>query len=155
METPEGPSTLSPVSGRRLSTTLPRYEAVTYALTRDGGAFATLLRDMQRHASLTTRALARKLGIEPNSINQYLYKKRGRGGTSTLKWFLRFGEACGCRVHLTFPSPEDIRRLEHEPPRAPLILGINGPVETYHDAITDADRSRSIRPDAPVGSPRR
>lgn len=121
-----GPQTLSPVSNRRTEAA-KRPRGVSYALTRDGAAFATLLRDMQRHAGLSTRSVARKLGIEPNSINQYLYKKRGRGGTSTIKWFLRFAEVCGCQVHLTFPSPETVRQLERTPPQAPQLYTQGGP----------------------------
>ena len=126
MLTEKGPQTLSPVSHRRIEAG-QRPRGGSYALTRDGAAFATLLRDMQRHAGLSTRSVARRLGIEPNSINQYLYKKRGRGGTSTLKWFLRFAEACGCQVHLTFPSPDAVRQLERTPPQAPQLQTMGGP----------------------------
>ena len=71
--------------------------------------------------------MARKLGIEPNSITQYLYRKRGQGGSSTLRWFLRFAEACGCRGYLVFPAPDSVRHLERTPPKAPMVVGIGGP----------------------------
>jgi hypothetical protein len=122
-----GPQTLSPVSARRQGSPAPRRREIAYALTRDGGAFALMLRDMQRHAGLSTRAVARRLGIAPSSVNQYLWKKRGRGGSSTLKWFLRFAEACGCRLYLVFPSPDDVRHLEQTPPKSPQLLGVGGP----------------------------
>jgi hypothetical protein len=121
-----GPQTLSPLRARHIPEPLRRKE-VSYAVTRDGPAFAQLLRDMQRHAGLSTRGMARKLGIEPNSITQYLYRKRGQGGSSTLRWFLRFAEACGCRVYLVFPSPDSVRHLERTPPKAPMVVGIGGP----------------------------
>ena len=122
-----GPQTLSPVSLRRITPLAPRRKEIPYALTRDGTAFAALLRDMQRHAGLSTRAVARRVGVEPSSINQYLWKQRGRGGSSTLKWFLRFAEACGCRLYLTFPTAETVRYLERMPPKAPILFGVGGP----------------------------
>ena len=122
-----GPQTLSPVSNRRTEAA-KRPRGVSYALTRDGAAFATLLRDMQRHAGLSTRSVARKLGIEPNSINQYLYKKRGRGGTSTLKWFLRYAEACGCKVYITFPGESHAKQVDLDGVVAPgPMIGIGAP----------------------------
>lgn len=122
-----GPQTLSPVSPRRVVTLAPRRKEIPYALTRDGAAFAQLLRDMQRHAGLSTRSMARRIGVEPSSINQYLWKKRGRGGSSTLRWFLRFAEACGCRLYMTFPTPDAVRYLERMPPKAPILFGVGGP----------------------------
>jgi transcriptional regulator with XRE-family HTH domain len=108
-------------------TLAPRRKEIPYALTRDGAAFAQLLRDMQRHAGLSTRSMARRIGVEPSSINQYLWKKRGRGGSSTLRWFLRFAEACGCRLYMTFPTPDAVRYLERMPPKAPILFGVGGP----------------------------
>ena len=122
-----GQKTLSPV----VRTVKPMADipsrGVSYELTLHGEAFAALLKEMQRRSTLTTRALSKKLGVEPNSINQYFYKKRGMGGSSTMKWFLRFAEACGCRLYLTFPTAETVRYLERMPPKAPILFGVGGP----------------------------
>lgn len=67
---------------------------------------------MRRRSGLTTRMLAAKLGIAPMSINEYFYRKRGVGGTSTLKWFLRLAEACGCKVYITFPGEDHAKRVD-------------------------------------------
>jgi len=119
-----GPKTLSPSLSVPRKATEKRGQSIPYELTLQRGAFAALLKEMQRRSTLTTRTLSKKLGVEPNSINQYFYKKRGMGGSSTLKWFLRFAEACGCRVHLTFPSEHDLRHLERRPMKPPVIEAI-------------------------------
>ena len=81
-----------------------RSAGVKYEITQDQEGFGGLLKSMRERSMLTTKMLAGRLGGKPASVNQYLYRKRGQGGTSTLRWFLRFAEACGCKVYVTFPS---------------------------------------------------
>lgn len=121
---PGKPRTLSPALMRPKPSEERRGQGVPYELTLNGAAFAQLLKEMQRRSTLSTRSLAKKLGIEPNSINQYFYKKRGMGGTSTIRWFLRFAEACGCRLYLTFPTRQDLRHLAQRPMKPPVIEAI-------------------------------
>jgi len=94
-----------PVSG-----SLESREVSTKALTRELGAshsgFAELLQEMKDRAAMTVPELAARMGVAPNAVHQYFYKKRGVGGTSTMRWFLRYAEACGCQVTLTFPDRE-------------------------------------------------
>lgn len=83
-------------------------EDSTKDLTWEWGAshegFAELLQEMKDRAAMTVPELAARMGVAPNAVHQYFYKKRGAGGTSTMKWFLRYAEVCGCRVTLTFPD---------------------------------------------------
>jgi hypothetical protein len=129
----KGPKTLSPIVRSVKPAAEVQSRGVSYELTLHGGAFAALLKEMQRRSTLSTRALSKKLGVEPNSINQYFYKKRGMGGSSTMKWFLRFAEACGCRLYLTFPTERELRRLEQRPMMPPAIEA----VEVEHAATHD------------------
>jgi len=77
---------------------------MTYALGADPAGFAALLQEMRSRAGLTIAAVCVKLGTRPGTMYQYFYKKRGVGGTSTMRWFLRYAEACGCEVTVTFPQ---------------------------------------------------
>ena len=85
-------------------------EVSTKALTRELGVshsgFAELLQEMKDRAAMTVPELAARMGVAPNAVHQYFYKKRGTGGTSTMKWFVRYAEACGCEVVVTFPPPK-------------------------------------------------
>jgi len=96
-------STLGPTRQTRTVDTVERH-GVSFAVAADPKTFGALLTTMRQRSLLTTRMLAAKLGVAPASVNQYFYRKRGTGGTSTLKWFLRFAEACGCKVYITFPA---------------------------------------------------
>lgn len=66
--------------------------------------FAHLLKDMKAASGLTTRQIAKLMGIEKESLDQYFWSKRGRGGSSRLNWFMRFAVATGCTIWLSFPS---------------------------------------------------
>jgi hypothetical protein len=80
--------------------------SLTYDLGADSDRFSELLQEMRNRAGLTISALSSKLDMRPGSMYQYFYKKRGRGGSSTMRWFLRYAEACGCEVTMTFPKSE-------------------------------------------------
>ena len=97
-----GPATLRPQ--RSSGSGLPRTAGVKFEIADSPESFGGLLKTMRERSMLTTKMLAAKLGVRPASINQYLYRKRGEGGTSTLRWFLRYAEACGCKVYISFPS---------------------------------------------------
>jgi len=83
--------------------------------------FARLLREMRERSQLTTRQLAGRMGVERDSLTQYFYRKRGSGGTSSLRWFLRFASACGCRVYVTYPSRTVVEGLPEAPPPVPVL----------------------------------
>ena len=108
-------------------------QGVSFDIVTDKKRFATLIREMRVQSMLPTRILANRLGVRQASLNQYFYRKRGSGGTSTLKWFLRFAEACGCRLYLTFPTERELRRLEQRPMMPPAIEA----VEVEHAATHD------------------
>ncbi len=118
-------STLGPTRQNRTVETVER-RGVSYAVAADPKSFGELLTTMRQRSLLTTRMLAGKLGVAPASVNQYFYRKRGSGGTSTLKWFLRFAEACGCKVYITFPAGKMPGTTEGIVPPGSLI-GIGKP----------------------------
>ena len=67
---------------------------------------ARLLYQMKGASGLTTGAIAKRMGIKGPSLAQYFWEKRGKGGSSSLRWFLRYAAACGCNVWLAFPSAQ-------------------------------------------------
>jgi hypothetical protein len=80
-------------------------EVLTLAL--DGEArWSEVLQEMRLRAGLTVKQLAERMGCTEGSLHQYYYQKRGVGGTSTLRWFMRYAEACGCRVSMTYPATD-------------------------------------------------
>ena len=100
------PHVLVPSRTRKKRDLTPASCPLTYELGADTDAFAGLLQEMRHRAGLTIGALAEKLGSRPGSMYQYFYKKRGMGGSSTMRWFLRYAEACECEVTLRFPSSD-------------------------------------------------
>ena len=113
-------NTLAPIRQTRTTETVER-QGVSFAVAADPKSFGALLTTMRQRSLLTTRMWAAKLGVAPASVNQYFYRKRGSGGTSTLKWFLRFAEACGCKVYITFPSGKPPKMLDGIVPPGPMI----------------------------------
>jgi hypothetical protein len=81
----------------------PTGAVVRYPVSDDG--FAQLLEEMRSRAGLSVREIAAAWGVYPNAIYQYFHKKRGQGGSGTLRWFLRYASVCGCEVTVTFPNP--------------------------------------------------
>ena len=84
---------------------------MTYALGADPAGFAAFLQEMRSRAGLTIAAVCAKLGTRPGTMYQYFYKKRGMGGSSTMRWFLRYAEACGCEVTVRFPESGRVVRV--------------------------------------------
>ena len=80
-----------------------RSKRLTYTVEGGDKHIYRILQQMRAESGLSLRALAERMGIRRDSLNQYFWQRRG-GGSSRLGWFLRFAEACGCRVWLTFPS---------------------------------------------------
>ena len=120
-------STLSPTRPLRSREAVER-RGISYAVAADPKSFGELLGAMRQRSMLTTRMLAAKLGVVPASINQYFYRKRGKGGTSTLKWFLRYAEACGCKVYITFPGESHAKQVDLDGVVAPgPMIGIGAP----------------------------
>lgn len=70
-----------------------------------------LLRAMRDASGLTTRQIAKRMGIEKESLAQRYWERTGKGGTSRLDWFLRYAEATGCRIYVTYPSMKEQYQL--------------------------------------------
>ena len=68
------------------------------------GEFARVVQEMRLRAGLTIPELAEQMGVTTGAVHQYLYRLRGDGGTSTMKWFLRLARVCRCEVTVTFPA---------------------------------------------------
>ena len=79
------------------------------------GEFAVgrMLKDMKKASGLTTRQIADKLGLTREALNQHFWRY-GKGGTSNLLWFLRFAEAVGVDVWLSFPSEYESNKLKNQ-----------------------------------------
>ena len=117
-----GPRTIEPYSGTAPSVER-RSKRLVYTVEGGDKLIHRLLQDMRASSGLSLRALAERMGIERGSLNQYFWQRRG-GGSSRLSWFLRFAEACGCRVWLTFPSMSEQVELKakyYRPPGNPNL----------------------------------
>lgn len=121
-----------------------RTRGISFDIVTDKQRFSSLIREMRIQSMQPTRILANRLGVRQASLNQYFYRKRGSGGTSTLKWFLRFAEACGCRIYITFPSARDADKLDVTPMKTPSFIGVGSLEEQVPDAgIQEAQSSGS------------
>jgi len=83
-----------------------------YEIHQEIGQFRDLLIAMRRKARLSIAGCARRLGVKPETINQYYRSKRGAGGNASLIWFLRYAEATGCKIYLVFPTDHEVRKLD-------------------------------------------
>jgi hypothetical protein len=85
-------------------------EPISRELLRRPGAFAEVLQEMRLRSGMTIREIADVLGISTGSVHQYFYRQRGDLGSSTLRWFLRYADACGCEVSVSYPEGRKGRR---------------------------------------------
>ena len=97
--------------------------------------FSRLLREMRVRAGLTPTQIAQGLGVSPGAVHQYLYRQRGEGGTSTVRWLMRYAAVCGCDLEISFADASRGRM-------------------THGGTSTDVGGSGSVRADGAVGSPR-
>jgi hypothetical protein len=96
------PATLSPTRTTATDRKSKRLKSIEVI---KGEKFADLLRAMKQDSGLSNRAIAERMGLKnKEGISQYLWSKRGSGGTSQIQWFLRYAEATGHTVWLTSPS---------------------------------------------------
>lgn len=85
------------------STALPIFKSSTplTPLVCDERAIARLLATLLSRGGLSTREVARRMGVTPNAVRQYL---RGRRNRPSLIWFIKLAELCGARVLVEFPE---------------------------------------------------
>lgn len=67
----------------------------------DERAISALLRTLLNRAGLSNGEAARRLGVNYNSVSQYLNGRRNR---PSLLWFLKFVDLCGARLLIEFPA---------------------------------------------------
>jgi len=67
----------------------------------DERAIAYLLETLLHRAGLSIAEASRRLGNGPNTISQYINKRRCR---PSLLWFIKFAELCGAKVSIEFPG---------------------------------------------------
>ena len=70
----------------------------------ESGAFAELLTEMRLRAGFSVKQVAEQMGVRPGAVYQYLHRRRGEGGTSTVRWLARYAEVCGCAMSVTWPD---------------------------------------------------
>lgn len=101
LEQPENePSTFSPVPSM---SSIQRHslQSRLVPVTCDHRAIAGLLETMMSRAGLTTAEMARRMGVTPNGVGQYI---AGRRTKPSLQWFVRFAELCGVHVKIEYPN---------------------------------------------------
>lgn len=113
------------VGADRYPATKTRTIEVDYAIHEADGQFKQLLLDMRRKSGLTIAAVAARLGVDRTTIKKYYAGKRGAKRSSTMRWFLRYAEACGCKVYVVFPTKEQARHLSpHDQVSIPPLRGV-------------------------------
>jgi transcriptional regulator with XRE-family HTH domain len=75
-----------------------RTRAVGLAEVVESDGVSALLQEMRQAAGLTVREVAERMHVSEGAVHQYLYRRRGLRGTSSLRWFLKYAEACGCGI---------------------------------------------------------
>jgi hypothetical protein len=103
-----------------------RTTMVDFDICEGPGEFGNLLKEMRTKSGMSLPRLARRLDCSYRNLSRFMYTRR-TGGSSTLKWFLRFCEATGCKLYLVFPSKYERDRLTDEPlektPSLPVVEG--------------------------------
>ena len=90
------------------------------------GEFGNLLKRMRTKSGLSLPRLARKLDVSYRNLSRFLYTRRA-GGSSTIKWFLRFAEATGCKLYMVFPTKWESDRMSDTPmTKTPTIKTVEG-----------------------------
>jgi hypothetical protein len=92
---------LSPVASGHHTYAIPRTSSSLTPVVDDERAVARLLETLIYRSGLTTNEVARRLGVHPATIRQYLGSRRTR---PSLQWFVRFATLCGARVTLEYPE---------------------------------------------------
>lgn len=70
-------------------------------LVADERSIGHLLGILMSRSGLTTNEVARRLGVTPNAVRQYL---KGRRCKPSLIWFIKLVEVCGGRINLEMPE---------------------------------------------------
>ena len=116
---PESPP-LPDTPGRR------RTVEVEFDICDKPGEFGGLLKLMRTKSGMSLPRLASKLEVSYRNLSRFLYTRRS-GGSSTIKWFLRFAAATGCKLYLVFPSKHERDRLTDIPlPSTPTLKVLDG-----------------------------
>lgn len=66
----------------------------------DERVISKLLESLLYRSGQSSGEVARKMGVSPNSVRQYINGRRCR---PSLIWFVRLAELCGARVIVEFP----------------------------------------------------
>lgn len=84
---------------------LPAIKAATSTtltpLVCDERAIARLLATILSKGGISVNEMARRIGVNTQSVRQYLHGRRCR---PSLLWFVRFAELAGARVYIEFPK---------------------------------------------------
>jgi DNA-binding NarL/FixJ family response regulator len=78
-----------------------RIQTSLHSLTSDERAIAKLLETLLSRAGFSINEAARRLGVTPNAVRQYI---RGRRNKPSLSWFLKLATLCGAKVSIEFPE---------------------------------------------------
>jgi hypothetical protein len=95
------PQGFSPIPGASSAPSMFRtHQSLTYPIVSDDKAIVGLLETLLSRSGLTISEVARRLGINPASIRQYVH---GRRPKPSIGWFVRFVEMCGGKVTVELP----------------------------------------------------
>lgn len=72
-------------------------------LSNDARVVVRLLEELLDRGGLSSNDMARRLGVTPNAVRQYIV---GRRSNPSLLWFVKFVEVCGGRLWVEFPRKQ-------------------------------------------------
>ena len=70
------------------------------AILADDRAVMHLVGQLIERAGVTQAEIARRLGVEPQSVNQVYRQRRKR---PTIQWLAKLAAACGAKILVEFP----------------------------------------------------
>lgn len=79
----------------------PPNAILTSPLLSDDRAIAYLIDELLKNSGLYPSELARRLGVNPATINQYRYHRRPN---PSIQWLVKLVTACGGRVVVEMPQ---------------------------------------------------
>ena len=91
------------------STSAPQEGPSRAVVLQDDKAIMHLIELLVSRAGISQREIAKRIGIKPQSLNQYMIFRRRR---PSVQWLARLAGVCGGRLVLEFPE-EGLQGTSH------------------------------------------
>lgn len=92
------PVTITPVP----ASSLPLPTSSLAVVLPDDRAVGALIALLLERSGVPQAEIARRLGIKPQTLNQYVWLRRKR---PSIQWIVRLAQACGATIKVEFGNP--------------------------------------------------